>query len=98
MPKFIGHSNHHLNREVFSLPASEQKRLIKISYQQKSRLPQGQVFYVLDTSDRGSARCLAKRWNRWYALPETLAHAPSATPNMRLKGLKGKLHVTWKVA
>jgi hypothetical protein len=73
----------------------EQKRLVKIAFAQKILLPQNQVFYALDTSDKGSNGILAKRWNRWYALPETLANSRTSTPAMRRAGMSAKLHLVW---
>lgn len=95
MPKFIGHREHAKNRETSVLPPMERKRLVKISYSQKKLLPQDQVFFILDTSDRGGPKSLAKRWNRWYALPETLANSSTATPRMRQAGMTANLHLTW---
>lgn len=95
MPKFIGHREHAKNRPTSSIPTMERKRLVKISFAQKILLPQNQVFFALDTSDKGSRGVLAKRWNRWYALPETLANSGTATPTMRKAGMSGKLHLIW---
>jgi hypothetical protein len=95
MPKFIGHREHTKNRPVSALPPLERKRLVRINYAQKKLLPQDQVFFVLDTSDRGGINSLAKRWNRWYALPETLANSPAATPRMVQAGKSANLHLTW---
>jgi len=87
MPKLIGHSPTAKNRPLSECPAQDEKRLIKISYSQKRLMPQNQVYYVYDTSDRGGIRTLAKRWYRWYALPENVAHAKLATENMKAKAL-----------
>jgi len=84
MPKLIGHSPQTENR---CISECSDKRLVKISYSQKKLLPQNQVFYRYNTSDRGGIKTLAKRWYEWYALPETLAHAPKATENMKAKAL-----------
>jgi hypothetical protein len=94
MPKLIGHGPNAENRPASDLPAVEQKRLVKIPYAQKNRLPQNQVFYVYDTSDRGGIRTLAKRWYRWYALPENIACAARATDSMKIKALP-LCHVTF---
>jgi hypothetical protein len=94
MPKFIGHYAHVQNRETSVLSREESRRLIKLSYQQKSLLPQDHVFYVMDTSDRGSRGTLAKRWNRWYAMPENIVNSKQATIKMRAKALP-KCHVIW---
>lgn len=95
MPKFIGHREHTQNRPTCSLSTEEQKRLVKISYAQKILLPQNQVFFALDTSDRGGPKSLAKRWNRWFALPETLANSQTSTDAMRKAGMSAKLHLIW---
>jgi len=94
MPKLIGHAPRPANRPRLDLPLPERKRLLKIPYSQKALIPQNQIFYELDTSDRGGARRLAKRWYRWYALPECIAHASNATDNMIAKAAP-KCHVTW---
>ena len=81
MPKFIGHREHVENLELST--AVNKKSLIKLSFSQKRLLPQNEVYYVLDTSDRGSAGSYAKRWNRWYATRETILNCPASTPAMR---------------
>ena len=95
MPKLIGHFPHIKNRPARLLPTNEVKRLVKLSYSQKCLIPQDQIFYIFDTSDRGSKGTLAKRWYRWYALPESIAHAKYATKNMFTKAFP-KCHITWK--
>ena len=57
--------------------------LVKVSYSQAVLLPAESVYCVLDTSDRGSRRSLAKRWYRWYASVETIETSEASTPKMR---------------
>lgn len=85
MPKFIGHREHTLNKHVSEAPAAS--KLVKISYSQKVRLPQDQVYYCLDTSDRGGPRSFAKRWNRWYATQETILACEKATPKTKARAM-----------
>ena len=94
MPKFIGHREHVLNRHIDTAPIADRKRLLRIPYAQKKLLPQDTVYYIVDTSDKGGPHSLAKRWNRWYALPENVACCPRATASMRAKALP-LCHVTF---
>jgi hypothetical protein len=82
MPKFIGRREHSANRHFSEAP--KDKKIVCLSYAQKTKLPQDQVYYRLDTSDRGGPKTLAKRWNRWYATAETILACPDSTEKMRL--------------
>ena len=78
MPKLVGHNPHVANR-----PAEETtEKLVKLSYSQKALLPQEQVFYRYNTSDRGGPKVLAKRWYEWFATPATIASCEKSTSNM----------------
>ena len=85
MPKLVGHRPQTENKPIAESP--DKARLLKISYAQKKLLPQNQVYYRYNESDRGGPRVLAKRWYEWYVLPENVAHAKQATQNMRCKAL-----------
>lgn len=92
MPKFIGHREHQKNRHVSQATPATRKHLMRIPYSHKVRMDQSLVYYIMDTSDRGGRRTLAKRWNRWYALPENVACCQNATPTMRANALR-KCHL-----
>lgn len=94
MPKFIGHYEHKENIHINDADSTTRKHLMRIKYSHKVRLNQSMVYYCMDTSDRGGPKSLAKRWNRWYALPENVACHPNATEAMRRNALP-KCHLTF---
>lgn len=80
MPKFIGNTIDG-SREIDTAPQGA--TLVKLSYSQAVKLPATEVYYELDTSDRGSRRSLAKRWHRWYAAVEAIESCAASTVKMR---------------
>lgn len=81
MPKLIGHSP----RVGTVIVGKAPNGAVKLSYSQQVRLPANVVTAVLDCSDRGGPRQLAKRWYRWYAMPDAIKACSDATPRMLAK-------------
>ena len=94
MPKFVGRTIAG-SREIKLAPRDAQ--LVKLSYSQAVKLPATEVYYELDTSDRGSRGSLAKRWHRWYATVETIESCEASTTKMhaaaRYRRHRGLLHL-----
>lgn len=79
MPKFIGR----VIPGSSPLSATQNAaKMVRITYAQAVKLLPSDVFYTVDTSDKGGPRRMAKRWNRWYASPSAIRVCPRATPNM----------------
>jgi hypothetical protein len=83
MPKFIGCIITEAKR--IQDDAAPNLNRVKLSYNQARLLPPEQVICSMDTSDRGSKNCLAKRWYIWYAHPLTILACPRSTEKMKLK-------------
>ncbi len=78
MPKFIGNTIPG-SRDLDDAPAGD---VVRLSYSQAVLLPASDVYHVLDTSDRGSRRSLAKRWYRWYSAVEAIESCDRSTRKM----------------
>lgn len=82
MPKMIG--NWIEGATVIDANASaDGADRVRISYAQARLLPAAAVTASLDTTDRGSARSLAKRWYRWFASAAAIEACTSSTKRMR---------------
>ncbi len=85
MPKFIGRTiPGSIDLEDLSL--SDRRALtplVSITYSQAKLLQSSDVYYMLNTSDRGAPGLFAKRWNDWYAQAETILASSAATENMK---------------
>lgn len=79
MPKFIGQT----------APAGSLRNdnaascgLVQLTYSQMRLLEPCEVFYALDTTDRGGPGRMAKRWYKWYATTDAILACPRCTPAM----------------
>lgn len=78
MPRFIGCAPPQGASQVLA-----QTGLVKLTYSQMRLMDPTDVYYVLDMSDRGGPRRLAKRWYSWYATRAAIELNPRSTANMR---------------
>lgn len=87
MPKFIGHDVPYGHKHVLELEDNDDggAGLVRLTYSQACLMPDGTVLRSLDTTDRGSVRCYAKRWYRWYAPADAVLANPRSTPAMRAR-------------
>jgi hypothetical protein len=86
MPKFIGRTIpgcQNLPDNFDNFESGSQTGMVRISYSQARLLPPDVVFASLDTTDKGGRRSYAKRWNRWFAKPESILSCEKSTKNMR---------------
>lgn len=84
MPKFIGREARPESTKVEVPPAGA----VKLSYAQQKLLPPETVLYVVNTSDRGGAGRLAKRWYNWYVYPHAILNHVQSTVSMRRKAAR----------
>lgn len=80
MPKFVGNT---IEGSRHLAAAPKDATLVKLSYSQAVKLSATEIYYELDTSDRGSRGTLAKRWQRWYATVEAIESCAASTAKMR---------------
>mgnify|MGYP001020628925 CR=1 FL=1 len=80
MPKHIGQTPRRGYTEIDDCAAWG---MVRLTYKQQAMLPADQICVVLDTSDKGEAGRVAKRWWRWYATIEAVESCPRITPSMR---------------
>lgn len=94
MPKFVGapapRGAKRIEDNAFPVPGKR----VKLAYSQMRLLRARDVMYSLDTTDKGSAGCLAKRWYRWFSSPRAILEGTS-TLAMREKARRS-LALAWK--
>jgi hypothetical protein len=84
VPKFIGNTI----RGSLDLHEHESpEELMSLSYSQARLLPPADVYYRLNTSDRGSRGSLAKRWHDWYSTVSAILACSDSTRKMRTGAL-----------
>jgi hypothetical protein len=66
MPRFVGHRPQPSDRPY---PEVGGEHLVQLTWPQAERVRRagGQIYYLLNTSDRGARGRRAKRWYMWYA-------------------------------
>jgi hypothetical protein len=67
MPRWVGGLRYEEDRPLEEAPA--EAKVVRLAYNQAEKVRDhgGQVYYVLDRTDLGGPRRLARRWYRWYA-------------------------------
>jgi hypothetical protein len=75
MPKLIGHAPVKEDRPFEDAP--DDRVIVRLTWPQAVRVRKhgGQVYYDLNTSDRGGPGRLAKRWYEWYATVQDVLRA-----------------------
>lgn len=83
MPKFVG-SRIEGARRIHDNAAPPLSH-VPLTYAQARLLPASEVVCSLDTTDKGSAGCYAKRWFRWFAHRAAVMACKRSTPKMLAK-------------
>lgn len=83
MPRFIGCTPPQGAQGIATEDIPNTGKLVKLTYSQMRLMDPTDVYYVLDTSDRGGPGLMAKRWYRWYATRAAIALNPRSTPSMK---------------
>jgi hypothetical protein len=86
MPKFIGRT---IDNSVHIDDYDTSKGpLVCLSYSQAVLLPAEEVYWSLNTTDRGGPKSYAKRWNNWFASAYAIFACPHSTCKMREAALR----------
>lgn len=83
MPRFIGCAPPEGAQDIATEDIPNAGKLVKLTYSQMRLMDPADVYYVLDTSDRGGKGRYSKRWYRWYSTRVAIESNPRSTPCMK---------------